>query len=221
MSSLRCPQCGLVNFADAPVCKRCKLPFNSQSADGAAYPDGDAQPSQGFYQPYSDQQQPYNPEQPEGVWRDGSLMVMTKETVLPKRCVKCNAPAIKLLRRTVEWYPRYVILVFILIRIAGLILYFCTRKRMTVHIGLCEGHLSKRRFGMLIGAIMSSLGVLAFFAAVTSDSPQLAIPTIFLFLVGIIVMVSMWRTVTAKKIEEPYVWVKGVSSAFLDTLPSV
>lgn len=221
MSSLKCPQCGLINFATAPACKRCKLPFNDQAGNEASDDaTGNSQPGQDYYQPQSHaEQQPYNLNYAQGVWRDGSLMVMTKETVLPNRCVKCNAPASKLLKRTVEWYPRYVIWVFIFIRIVGLILYFCTRKRVTVYIGLCEDHINRRRFGMLIGGLILLLGFMAFFGAMSSEAFGIVFLGLLLILAGIIVMVTVWRTITAKKIEEPYVWVKGIHSDFLETLP--
>jgi uncharacterized OB-fold protein len=32
MNSIRCPECGLVNFASATECKRCHLSFESESA---------------------------------------------------------------------------------------------------------------------------------------------------------------------------------------------
>jgi hypothetical protein len=180
----------------------------------------DSEPGEGFYQPQADAQQHYDSNYAQGVWRDGSLMVMTKETVLPNRCVKCNAPAMKLMKRTVEWYPRYVILVFLLIRIAGLILYFCTRKRVTVHIGLCEEHINKRRFGVLAGGVLLLIGFLSFFGGIGNENVPVFMLGLLLILAGIFVMVTIWRTVTAKKIEEPYVWVKGVHRDFLDTLPS-
>ena len=218
MSSLKCPQCGLINFATAPNCKRCKIPFNDQAVEFEA--DG-SQLGEGFYQPQADAEHHYNLNYAKGVWRDGSLLVMTKETILPNRCVKCNAPAMKLLKRTVEWYPRYVILVFILIRIVGLILYFCTRKRVTVHIGLCEDHINKRRFGVLAGCVVLLVGFISFFGALGNENFGIVFLGLLLILAGMIVMVTVWRTVTAKKIEEPYVWVKGVHRDFLDTLPSV
>lgn len=218
MSSLKCPQCGLVNFATAPACKRCKLPFTQQEADSYNAP---SQADQGYYQSVPQGQQPYNLNYPQGVWRDGSLMVMTKETVLPNRCVKCNEPATKLLKRTVEWYPRYVILVFILIRIAGLILYFCLRKRVTIHIGLCESHINRRNFGVLTGLLMLLLGTMAFFGAFTSEVYQWVFPGLLLIFGGIIVMTVMWRVVTANKIEGQYVWVKGINKDFLAALPPV
>jgi hypothetical protein len=216
MTSLKCPQCGLTNFATAPACKRCKNPLNEQPAYDAS---ADSQPASGFYKPQT-LQQPYNLNYTKNVWRDGSLLIMTKETILPNRCIKCNAPAIKLLRRTVEWYPRYVIVVFLLIRIVGLILYFCTRKRVTVYIGICEGHVNKRRFGVLAGFVIMLIGFVAFFSAMVNENFPVVFLGLLSILAGIIFMVMSWRTITAKKIEEPYVWVKGVHKDFLDTLPA-
>jgi hypothetical protein len=218
MSSLKCPQCGLVNFATAPACKRCKLPFN----DGAQV---EAQPSQNAYaqDPYT--QAPYAPQQQYGsdsalnVWRDGSQLVAANNTTLPERCIKCNAPASTLLKRTVEWYPPYVLLIFLLVHIAGIILYCITRKRATLYIGLCEAHLNRRRFGLLIGICMLVGSVLFFWTSVTGDAPQWALLAVIVFMVGLCVTVSVWRIVKASKIEEPYVWLKGINSEFLETLP--
>ena len=38
MNSMKCPQCGLVNWATAEACKRCRLPLNGAAA-GAGYQD--------------------------------------------------------------------------------------------------------------------------------------------------------------------------------------
>jgi hypothetical protein len=212
MSSLKCPHCGLTNFATAPACKRCKNPLDNQAGSAE-------EPAVGFYQP-PPAGQPYNVNYTTAAWRDGSLLVLTKETILPNRCVKCNAPAMKLLRRTVEWYPRYIILIFLLIRIVGLILYFCLRKRVTVYIGLCEDHVNKRRFGVLAGCVTMLIGLVWFFGALMNESFGFGFLGLLVFLAGIIVMVTVWRTVTATKIQEPYVWVKGVNKDFLNSLPA-
>ncbi|MBV9959929.1 MAG: DUF4190 domain-containing protein [Acidobacteria bacterium] len=36
MNSMKCPQCGLVNWSTAEACKRCRLPFNGAHAAGGA-----------------------------------------------------------------------------------------------------------------------------------------------------------------------------------------
>lgn len=214
MSSLKCPQCGLTNFATAPACKRCKLPFDA-SAPSAAW-----QPAEECYSQDGYEAQPRDPNYDASAWRDGSLLVTTKDARLPGRCVKCNAPASTRLKRTVEWYPRYVILVFILVHIAGIILYLCTRKSATLSIGLCESHFNRRRFGILIGCAMLLTGLFVFFGALFNENFSTGLLGLVLFLTGMTVAVSVYRTIRAAKIEEPYVWLKGVHRDFLNTLPA-
>lgn len=36
-ANIKCPQCGLINWADAETCKRCLATFNHNSAQGASY----------------------------------------------------------------------------------------------------------------------------------------------------------------------------------------
>jgi hypothetical protein len=216
MSSLKCPQCGLTNFANAPACKRCKVPFHVQAT--GAVPPVQVQPEAGFHEP---QEQQYDPGYPQGVWRDGKLLVTIKDATLPSRCVKCNAPSIRHFKRKVEWYPRWVLVVFLLIRIVGIILYFCLRKRATIYIGLCEDHLNKRRFGMLVSGLVMMVGIFMFFSQMSSD-PNFGLITLGLLLglTGLCLLVTIYRTISATKIQEPYVWVKGVSQDFLNELPS-
>lgn len=218
MSSLKCPQCGLTNFVTSPACKRCKTPFDNEAGRALQAQQQAQEPAAGFYEP---QHEHYNLNYAKSVWRDGNQLVMTKETVLPNRCVKCNAPAMKLLRRTVEWYPPYVLLIFIFVHIVGLILYFCTRKRVTVYVGLCESHLNRRRMAILGGGIVFLLGFFSFFGSVAGAevSPGYILAGLLLLLAGIVLMISAYRTVTAAKIQEPYVWLKGLHRDFLEQLP--
>jgi hypothetical protein len=225
MSSLKCPQCGLTNFATSPACKRCKTPFDNEAGRALAAQqqvqqvhEQAQQPAAGFYEP---EHTHYNLDYAKSVWRDGQQLVMTKETILPNRCVKCNAPAMKLLRRTVEWYPPYVVLVFIFVHIVGLILYLCTRKRVTVYVGLCESHINRRRMGILAGCVVFLMGMFSFFGSVAGNvvNPGYIFVGLMLVLAGIVVMISSYRTVTATKIKEPYVWLKGLHRDFLEQLP--
>ncbi len=42
MSSMKCPQCGLVNWSTAEACKRCRLPINGGEAPGETHWEKDA-----------------------------------------------------------------------------------------------------------------------------------------------------------------------------------
>ena len=100
MSALKCPQCGLTNFATATQCKRCQTLFTQNlsstpgsTLQGIVLEDGyvlPPPPSVGL--PNS------------GVWRDRSTLVMSKDSQLPDRCVKCNAFTVGRLRRKFAWH---------------------------------------------------------------------------------------------------------------------
>ncbi|HXT62157.1 MAG TPA: hypothetical protein VN696_03895 [Pyrinomonadaceae bacterium] len=52
MESIKCPQCGLVNFATAPECKRCHLSFESEPASSdSQYDDSWDQNAPNHYWP--------------------------------------------------------------------------------------------------------------------------------------------------------------------------
>lgn len=100
MSALKCPQCGLTNFATATQCKRCQTLFTQNlsstpgsTLQGIVLEDGyvlPPPPSVGL--PNS------------GVWRDRSTLVMSKDAQLPDPCVKCNAFTVGRLRRKFAWH---------------------------------------------------------------------------------------------------------------------
>jgi type II secretory pathway pseudopilin PulG len=62
MNSMKCPQCGLVNWATAEACKRCRLPINGAGATavaGANHREGNAQGYQDNSYAYQGEQAGY------------------------------------------------------------------------------------------------------------------------------------------------------------------
>jgi hypothetical protein len=241
MDSLNCPNCGLVNSATDANCKRCGMPLAHSSepsgahasnvapqygagAQGVGYPPPDAYypqsptsaseayvfpppPSAGFY--------------PQGgVWRDKSTLVMSKDTQLPDRCVKCNSPANGLrLKRTLYWHnPVFYILIF-----AGVLLYFIVamfvRWKAVVDVPLCEAHLSRRRYLLIAGWLLFLLGLGGFVIAIAGNEPLFALAGVFGFFVGLILLIAAARVVLPVKIDERFVWLKGINKDYLNQLP--
>jgi hypothetical protein len=169
----------------------------------------------------------------EDVWRDGSVLVMTTESVLPPRCIRCNAPAPDQYERNLSWNPLWVkLLVFVsmlplplpsLIRAPlfpiGIILVFTTMRKAVVRVGLCASHYNKRSLGLIVGGTLIAAGLLSgVYVALTWDYG--IIPwAIVITLLGAFVTVLLKDTLAAQNIEEPYVWVKGIDQAFLNSLP--
>src|SRR5205814_9695916 len=92
-----------------------------------------------------------------GVWRSGKVLVAAKGTVFPDRCVKCNAATspTQRMKRTLYWYPPWVILIILFSLLIGLIVAMIVRKTGKVEIGLCEEHRGKRIRAMLVGALLT------------------------------------------------------------------
>ena len=103
------------------------------------------------------------------IWRSNSALVMTKQALLPQRCVKCNAPTQHTLKRNLRWHhPALYLVIF-----GGVLLYFILSlvlsKSATIHIGLCETHAAARKRDMLITCVLVLLSFGSFCNA--SQSP--------------------------------------------------
>lgn len=216
MSALKCAHCGLVNYATATQCKRCRTPFvqNLSSVAGAnvqgiVLEDGYVLPP------------PPSVGTPgAGVWRDKSKMVVSKGAPLPDRCVKCNGPAsgVRLKKKFTWHHPAIYILIFV-----GLLIYvivaMIVRKTATVELGLCEEHMAKHRRNVLVTSLLILLGVGGFVLAVIVGNNYFLLAGILLILAGIIYAGGALRIVTPARIDNKFAWLKGVNKDYLDGLP--
>lgn len=232
MSTLRCRFCGLAHFAEQVICKQCKQPLKSDAE--AVLNQSSGKPK---FEPYeggrvaaaqtleSDEDSPM-----EGAWRDGELLVMTSESVLPARCVKCNATAPELQERKLAWNPIVVNVIIavsifplrsLLIFVVAIILAFFTRRTAKISVALCESHQQKRTFGVFVGGGLITTGLgLGLYVAFAGGYMLLPWALVIL-LVGAFVSVLLSGQLTAKKIEHPYIWVKGMDERFLDSMPMI
>lgn len=161
----------------------------------------------------------------DGVWRQGNLLVMHKMAVLPDVCIKSNQPAdgYRLKRKLSHHHPAIVLAVLVNV-LLYIILAAVLSKRATVMIGLSQQWraIRKRRmaiswFGTLAGLGMLILGIASL------DGPQRGDNTGgILILLGIISMVGFLlygligaRMISAKKIDDEFVYIKGVHPDFL------
>lgn len=156
------------------------------------------------------------------IWRDGSLLVAASETVLPDRCVKCNAPAhgLKMKKKFYWHHPAFYLLIC-----AGILIYaivaLVVRKTSTVHLGVCAEHKSRRSRSVAITWITVGLAVALMIFAAGADLGWLALLGALLLLGGIIFGVIATQLVVPTKIDhQSVVWLKGVSPSYLESLPS-
>lgn len=153
----------------------------------------------------------------DGLRREGDLIVIpVRGAAFPDRCVMCNEPAVKRLKRRLFWHPQgYYALIFV-----GWVIYvivaMIVRKRAEFEVGLCERHSARRRNGILIGWLGSALCLVAGIALAQSV-PALAIAFGVGFFACVVAGAMMVRIVTAKRIDKQYAWLK-FEKPFLDSI---
>lgn len=196
-----CPMCGALNPRSATECDSC----------GEELSSGPHQSQRG------DRHE---------VWRSGKILVMHKESKLPNRCVKTNGPADHWLKRKLSWHHPAIFLTILAGALIYIILAVVTSKSATIHIGLCDAALRRRRYAILFGwlAGLSSLGIMG--GAITTYSATDPGLFILLFvgglvfgLVGIIWASKVASCVSPSKIDKEYVWLRGVHLDYLNELP--
>lgn len=154
------------------------------------------------------------------LWRTKDQLVTSSGAPFPDRCVRCNAPANGYrLKRQLFWHPpSYYLLILI-----GLLIYaivvLCIRHKAVLHVGLCEQHRVRRKWGIAgcwIGAV-GGLGLII--AGAVGDTGFLIWPGILIFLAGVIYGIITGVRVSPVKMTKETVWLRGVNKDFLAELP--
>lgn len=215
MPSLKCAQCGLVNFATAVSCKRCGHALSESDGVASYGPDGIVL-EDGYVLPPP----PTLGAPGSGVWRDKGKLVVSQGAPLPNRCIKCNAPANgPKLKKKLSWHhPALYILV-----IVGLLIYLIVamfvRKSITLNLGLCEEHRAKHRRNVLVTWALILLGITGFPLTIITEDINFMLAGIFLIFAGIIFGVVGVRLVSPSMINDKFAWLNGVNKDYLDDLP--
>jgi hypothetical protein len=154
------------------------------------------------------------------IWRSDKTLVITGEATLPDRCVKCNAPAEgRRLKRRLYWHHPAVYLLILCSILIYVIVALIIRKRATIEIGLCERHLAKRKRDILIGWAMALSGLGLLIGGISANSGWAGAAGGVVFLAALFYGVATAQMVSAKRIDDAHVWVRGVCPEYLDTLP--
>ncbi|MCE9554877.1 MAG: hypothetical protein K8T91_16095 [Planctomycetes bacterium] len=169
----------------------------------------------------------YEPKVPVGIWKDRRLLVMHKHATLPDICVKSNTPCQgRRLKRNMYWHHPALFLTVLLGVLVYAILAVVIRKNAVVWVPLSEEWWARRRRAIAIGWGLALLGFV-----VAIGGPILAAQTktdwlgfgvlagIGLMLTGMIYGASQAPMVSPKRIDDEYVWLKGVHPAYVAALP--
>ena len=153
------------------------------------------------------------------IWRSKSVLVMTKQAPLPDRCVKCNAPTQRRLKRNLRWHHPVLYILIIGGFFFYLILALVLSKTATINVGLCETHAAARKRDMLITWTLVLLSFASFYFAVAAAEMSLFFLGLALFLGAVIYGIVKTRVVAPQKIDDHYVWLTGVNANYLQRFP--
>ncbi|QWP77340.1 hypothetical protein J5226_02740 [Lysobacter sp. K5869] len=155
-----------------------------------------------------------------GPWRDGADLIALRDSHLPGRCVKCNAPGKTRLKKIYYWHSAWWLLLILFNLLVYALAAMIVRKKCRLEASLCERHARHR--SRLIAAALACLGgfALALGLGIANDSGPLLLAAGLMMLVGIVVGVIAGRTLYPKRITERYARFGGGGREFLATLPA-
>lgn len=185
---MKCPQCGLVNFSTESSCKRCGAPLPVDS-EAASLPNTI------------------------NVWRDSALLVLAGNSVLPMRCLRCNA-ASSVSQRIIkiDYFPKYNLATWVL---AG----FLHWKRFTLGLPLCRRHNLGRAISTALGILLIFVGIGLVVASIGYNWALLYYPGFFVLISGFLVVAFKGNPISVQKFDSPYLWLRGIDKDYLAPLP--
>ena len=161
------------------------------------------------------------------IYQSNGLLVMHKQAVLPNRCIKSNEPTEERLKRSLNWHHPafYLLILFNLIVYA--IVALIIRKSAVIQIPLSATFKKRRIRNMMIAWLSVLSGIVCLVLGLAlADSRTTQTPAVFLIILfpvlllfGALFGLFGCRVISAKKIDEHFVWMRGVSPAFRDSFP--
>lgn len=104
-------------------------------------------------------------------FREGKDLVVRKESGLPDICLRTGQPTGGRMRtKKLSWIPPWTIVVFIVIRLIGLICMLVARKTAHLTFALSEEAEAKRKQALMIGLGVAGVGLLLMIAGVALES---------------------------------------------------
>ena len=155
----------------------------------------------------------------DSVWRKNSVLIMSRHALLPDRCIKCNEPAERKLKRNLSWHHPALYLVIFGGALFYVVLALILRKTARIEVGFCENHSALRRRDITITWGLGLLSAASFFLASQLDDLTLVGIGSLLILATAIYGIARVKVVTPTKIDENLIWLKGFNRNYLADLP--
>ncbi len=146
---------------------------------------------------------------------DQDLLACPRECMLPPHCVKCGAPASERHSARLHWHNPWLYALIPVSVLIYAIIAMVVRKRAVIEVGLCARHVRRRRNGRIAGWLVALTGV----GVMCIGTPAAFLGGMTVVLVGLMTAIIMGRVVTARRMDDLYVWLAGVHRSILAKLP--
>lgn len=151
---------------------------------------------------------------------DSKKLIVPFGAQFPDRCVKCNAPAQGYkLRRDLAWHSPVLYLLLLLNVLIYLVVALAVRRKVSVFVGLCPEHRSRRSSWLVSCSIAGVAAVAGLVAALLLESVGVGIASAVLLVVAIIVAFAVSPVVSAGRITDRHAEVRGCGREFLASFP--
>ena len=152
-------------------------------------------------------------------YREGSCMVVRSVGGVPDRCVVCNGPAVKKIRKKLFWHHPALYILIPMGLIIYLIVAMAVRKMVIVNLGLCEKHQKRAVLDKLFTLAAVIGGFLMIFGGAIYHAPPMIVAGILAIFLGLF-YIAIRNIVSVKSIDGAGIArVKGAGKKFLDSLP--
>jgi len=156
-------------------------------------------------------------------WRDGPLVVVTHESVLPPFCVKTGEPAAGMEWLQVRWYPAWAVFSFVLGPLAFVALLFIPARKLELGIPISAAMLRtrmRRQWLARVGLVINFLAIGGLVAATILKSESLFSVSAATFPTSLVVSMLLHRPLLrVKRINARFAWLAGAGENFLAILP--
>jgi len=147
---------------------------------------------------------------------------MHKMARLPDYCIKCGTQANGVhLRKRLSWHHPALALLILVGVLIYVIVALIVRKSAVVDIGLCEDHLRKHRIAVVATCFVFLAGMAFIVLAIAQEGGGSALFGILLLFSSAIMAATWAKVVHVKKIDDCYVWLRGIDESFLVMLPPI
>lgn len=153
-------------------------------------------------------------------WRDGDLLVLAPDAVLPDRCVKTDLPAGgRVLEVALLWHEPAVYLLLALNPIVYLVVARAVGTRVNVTVPVTQAALRAVRRAWLLTLALLAAGMVSWLAAILLVRAELFWLGVGVMALAIPVYLLGARLLRVRRLAADRVWLAGASINFLARLP--